>query len=80
MAFHPFCREPVAGANRKKGNCLSTSGATSDELEGAPFTAHMRRPDYLYRQFGWQRGIFRPIWIGRGIFLFACLKDLGTGS
>ena len=36
---------------------------------GAPHTAH--RAAGVFRQFGWQRGVFRPILEGRKAFLFA---------
>ena len=75
MAFYPFYREPVAGVNRKKENCRSTSGATSDELEGTPFTAYIRRPGYMTGNLGGNAESSVPYGLGGGFFFFCLLKE-----
>lgn len=49
----------------------STFQAAGEEPEGGTLYRTNKRPDRFVRQFGWQRGIFRPIGKGRKIpFLF----------
>ncbi|HCB64926.1 MAG TPA: hypothetical protein DEP43_03050 [Ruminococcaceae bacterium] len=53
----------------------STFQAAGEEPEGGTLYRTNKRPDRFVRQFGWQRGIFRPIGKGRKIPFFVLKED-----